>query len=1062
MNKKVLKRIGIITISIAAGIYIIFLLLPLLLNPIINGYTPQIENLIHQNTGLISKLENVKLVTTPKLTAGLKVENFSLLTPSNEQILSADDFQVKMSLLPILAGKIRIDAVSLKNADAYIKINKDGSLDLVQYFPEQETQTGKQTESSEDKPVSLTSLPLGMKLSNHLPNISIDKYKIILSDGKNNYTFSGEKTAVTDFILNKSIKITAAGNAVFKDKELFKYNFKVLNKIMPDVELNDLVFNPEDTKQEKKEISEPIDIIGILEGIYDSKLTADVDGDLVIKKDDIKGYTDLTNVSILSLPASNANIKFNGDGITILSNIYTAQNEVSKIEGFIKTGKKPNINMNFSSDAEIANILKIIKEIAVIFDIKDLQTISANGKIDANFSIKSDLKKVESNGHLKIPAAKLYYGLYKIGLDNINTDIKLDNNNININNIGFSVLNQPFKITGTITEKAVCDLHLTADKLELKGLLVALGQAGLLKDNQINSGSISLNADITGSLNNLNPVINLQTNNIYIKNLPSATSVKIPNANIDMSGVSLEGKLTSNEIKILNPAVNINIPNISANINKNEIAINQTPVTIDKINTTISGKISDYLTEKIGLNFTTTGDIKSNLHGNINTRKQTLDLNYVTTEISQIIIPTFDKSKMIFSGNIMITGSLLNPIIKGNINIPSIDIPEIPVSMTNMNIQLAGNFLNGSGNVQKFKSGGIEAENLTSDFSLKGNNFYLNNLKGNSFDGTIGGNIIYNISNAETTIDFKGENMNAQKAALGAIGIKNALTGTLGFDTKLVLTIGEYNEMMKSLKGDLNFNVKNGSFGNIGRLDNLLLASNIITNSILKTTVTTLTNSSKLSDTAKFDYIEGSLNFSGGNANIKQIKSAGQVLAYYITGKYNLLNGTTNINILGRLDSTIVAKLGPIGELSADKLLSYITGLDSLTTSLVKKMTESPKNEKTEEIPALSNGSTSYKDFKVSFNGGIDSRSSVKSFKWLTEVDTSAIETKSLKETVKDIHASVNEDVSNTIKNVKEAVSGSKEQWNTAKEQLKNSAEEFKNLFNFKTNTQNDASAVQQ
>ena len=38
--------------------------------------------------------------------------------------------------------------------------------------------------------------------------------------------------------------------------------------------------------------------------------------------------------------------------------------------------------------------------------------------------------------------------------------------------------------------------------------------------------------------------------------------------------------------------------------------------------------------------------------------------------------------------------------------------------------------------------------------------------------------------------------------------------------------------------------------------------------------------------------------------------------------------------------------------------------------------------EKVQEIPALTNGSTNYKDFKVSFNGGIESTSSIKSFKW--------------------------------------------------------------------------------
>ena len=136
------------------------------------------------------------------------------------------------------------------------------------------------------------------------------------------------------------------------------------------------------------------------------------------------------------------NLKFKGNKIDINSDIYTAKNEVSKINGIVKTGKNPNIDMNFKSGAEISNILRIVKDVALIFNIKDLQTLSANGKIDADFNVKSNLKSIKSNGYFKIPNANLYYGLYKIGVDNINADVRLDNNNINIRNIGFSVLNR--------------------------------------------------------------------------------------------------------------------------------------------------------------------------------------------------------------------------------------------------------------------------------------------------------------------------------------------------------------------------------------------------------------------------------------------------------------------------------------------------------------------------------------------------------------------------------------------------------------------------------------------
>ena len=172
--------------------------------------------------------------------------------------------------------------------------------------------------------------------------------------------------------------------------------------------------------------------------------------------------------------------------------MYTAQNEVSTINGFVQTGKKTNIDLNFKSGVELNNIIRILNAIAMTFNIKDLQTLSANGKLDADFNIKSNLKTINSNGYLKIPNANIYYGLYKIGIDDINADVALANNNVDIKNIGFSILNQPLKFYGLIKEDATADLHLTANDLSLKGLLIACGQAVLLKENPVNSGTVTL------------------------------------------------------------------------------------------------------------------------------------------------------------------------------------------------------------------------------------------------------------------------------------------------------------------------------------------------------------------------------------------------------------------------------------------------------------------------------------------------------------------------------------------------------------------------------------------
>ena len=1049
MNIKLLSKIGIIFGSILVGTYILFLLLPFVLNFAIDRFTPQIVGEINKLTGLSSGLEGVQIVTTPKLTAGLKVKKFELYTPNKEPIFISDNFKVKMSLLPILAKNIRIDVIQVDNADVTLKFNNKGELDLVQYLPQQEQANMNLPQEDlsqgdlppEDLPPEDLPLP-PLKLSNHLPDIHVGGYKVTITDGKDNYVLSGGKTDITDFILNKSIKIKGDGKFTLKGREQFKFDVNILNKIMPDADLNELVFNPQEDEKAKEE-KQSVDIISILKGLYDYKLTANLYADLKTETENIDGIVKIDNVSLIDITPSNAELKFKGNSIDVDANMYTAQNEVSTIKGKITTGKKPYIDMNFKTGLQVANALNIVKKVALIFNIKDLQTLTANGQVNADFNIKSDMKSVKSNGYLRVPTANLYYGAYKIGVDNITADVSLANNNINIKNIGFTILGQPLKLFGKIMEDAVSDLHLTANNLSLKGLIVAVGQAALLKENPVYSGTVSMDAVIKGKLDKINPVINIDVSNVDLKNLPADIRLKAPNTrvNITSDGKTFGGSASSTNASLINPIAKVSIPSIKANIKEDVIEISQTPVTIEKIKATVSGKITNYLTEKIGLDFVTTGDIKSTLKGDLNAVKQSLNLTYATIETSTIIIPLFDKSKMSFIGKINITGSMMNPIVSGTANVPSISIPEVPVEMRDMDLKLYGTILHGSGTVKEFVSGGIKAENCSADFELKGNDFYLNNLKGSAFKGKINGNIVYNLANAKTKVEFHGSGMNAEKAIEGAAGIKKALTGTLGFNTKLTLTVLDYNDMIKSMKGNLDFNIKNGAFLSIGRFENLLNANNIMTNALLKNTISSISNATGLATTGEFEILKGDMTFSNGWADLKHITSSGKSLCYYVTGKFNLLNFTTNVNILGRLDAPMVAKLGVLGQLSADKILG------TTLANVIKVFTTNPAGENIASIPNLANGSTNYKDFKVVFNGGLESPSSIKSFKWLSNPDMSEVEQKTIKETIKDIKSSAVNDVQTTIDSVNDTIKANKQMLKDTKDAFNATKEDYKNLL---------------
>ena len=766
---------------------------------------------------------------------------------------------------------------------------------------------------------------------------------------------------------------------------------------------------------------------------------------------------------------------------------------------------------------------------------------NATGGLDADFTIKSNLKNIESSGYLKIPSASIAYKLYNVAVNNIGADIDFANNVVNIKKAGLSILGQPLKISGSIKQDATADLLIIADKLQLKGLLLAVGQMALLKENKINSGTLSMSTSIKGKLDKIVPKVHLSIDNVNLKNIPSNTTVKVVNTNIDLTtdGKKTNGLISVSSAKVINPMAVISAPTAKITFGEKDININNAYILLNNSRIDITGKVADYTTKNLKFNINAKGNllasdirsmiptdmrsmvsakgklplsvnvvgndktqdvafnltanptnyvsvvsvdqlrgkttaIKGNvkingdslkfsdtgiyanganiatLKGSVNdlTKSQKLNLNVTTPSNIAFIIPGFGKSKVVAGGNIDVSGVAANPILKGSVSIPSVKIPEVPLTMTDMQVSLNGPIVKGNGTLKKFVTGGIVAENLASDFNLTNNVFYLKNLSGEAFDGKINGNISYNISNGHIGVAFKGVGMDAEKAIAGSAGLKNALSGKLNFNANVTLHGATQTAMMKNLKGKASFDISDGSFGNIGRFENFLFAQNLQQNSIVKAVVNSVKSLPTIKNTAQFRTISGNMSFNNGWAQLNPVKTSGPSMSYYVKGRYNLLNATANVVILGRLSAEVVAVLGPLGDLSVSKLTSYIPKFGTATGNIINALTTNPKGENTASIPALSNGNKNYKDFKVVFNGGVESRSSVKSFKWLSTCDMSAIKKTTMKEQVKETKQAVKDAVQEKKDAFNQHMAEQKTQAQEANQEMKNAVQGFKNLKN--------------
>lgn len=1151
MVKKIFTGIFVFVVIL----YALFLTAPLFLSGFVNSF--DFSKIIEDASGYKVKLSGIKFVTTPKLTVGLKVSSVDAALPTGESFLTADNIQGKLSLIPIILKKIEFDMIGADNVNLNVKVKKDGHFLIEDYIPQsQETLSEKSTsETQESFNTSSSALPFGLKLSNKLPDIKIKNYNISFIDIPTDDTYSiyGEYFNITDFVLNKKIRVNALGNLLLQNREQFKYDINVLNKIMPDVDLNELVFAQNQVEPAIKQ-DFTINVIDIFRAIYKNHLTANLKTSITIdgSLDDINMSGDLgiSNFSVAvdnkQLPEGSLDLRLKNNSVSIYSKLYTSEQEITEVTGLVKTGKKSFVDLNCKSNVKFKSLVDLVDSIAKSFGYNQFDSLSATGGIDADFSIKSDFKKISSSGYLKIPNASLAYKLYNIVIDKIYADVQFADNNVNILDSGFSILGHLLTVKGIVSNDAVADLSIIADKLQLKGLLLAAGQLNLLKENQVNSGNVSLNVLIKGKLDAVVPKISVYIDNVNIKNIQSATSFVLLGAKADIStdGKTAQGNVDVNNVKIINPMASVSMPKLNIIIGEKDVDIKDSYVIFNNSRINIAGKIADYLTKNIKFDISANGNIIANdikalvpkefksevsakgalsllahitgndkaqdisvkinadssnylsvlnveqlqgkksevrttlklngnvlkfedtgvfsgdtqiftLKGSINDLYKTQNLSLHLSTPSNIImsIPFFKNSKMTAGGSIDVIGSAFNPVLKGSVSVPSISVPDMLLTMKNMEISLNGPVVSGKGTLKSFVCGGIVADNISSDFNLVNNVFYLKNLIGSAFDGKIAGNISYNILNGLVGVDLKGTSMNAESAIAGAAGIKNALSGKLNFSAN-VTTSGETDVlMMKNLKGTAKFDVSAGMFGNIGRFEDLLLAQNIMSNPILKAGVNSIRTLPVIKNTANFKTISGNLKFQGGWVELSPVKSAGPSMSYYITGKYNLLNGTANLTILGRISAEVVKLLGPLGDLSLSKLTSYIPGIGSSTAKLVQAITTSPYGEKVSEIPSLTSDNVNHKDFKVSFNGGVESSSSVKSFRWLSVCDTSEIESFKIKDQVEAAKNAMQEVKNKQIEAYNQQMAEQRKQAQEAAQDLKNAAEGLKNLFKSQTKT---------
>ena len=293
----------------------------------------------------------------------------------------------------------------------------------------------------------------------------------------------------------------------------------------------------------------------------------------------------------------------------------------------------------------------------------------------------------------------------------------------------------------------------------------------------------------------------------------------------------------------------------------------------------------------------------------------------------------------------------------------------------------------GAINFARLVTGNIDISNIYSRIAMRNNVFYLDNLRANAFKGGVNGNISVNLITMLLNINMHGSGIDVEKAMLDACGMKDMLSGTAEFNTKISLEGVNIEDQMRSLKGNVNFLVKDGQFGPFGKIENLILAENIRESQFFQTAIGGMLSGLVTIDTTHFAELIGSLSFEDGICHIEPITSLGNILALHVFGDFDLIQNRADMKVRARMASLVSNLLGPLNAINPVNLVNSAASLNVVTAKAFALFCEVVPAEEIAILPNFSNGyvDNAATKFQIVVKGDVAKPLTlVKSFKWIS------------------------------------------------------------------------------
>lgn len=559
---------GSILGSLLVAVYFAFLfVLPNVID--LNQYKKTVQDLVKEQIPLTVDFQNAKITTTPLLSVGVKADNLSVRFEDGTTLFSADSAKFRVALPSLLLLTVKVSTAEINNPKLNFTI-VDGKQFKILTLVEQliRKQEEAKTEDTAVEPAFDTSI-----IRIKVPNFKLKNYDVKITDEKSGHYLDLKGDVLKLAYLNGKVAKLKTNAEFFSDEQ---------KNITANVDINTFLppaskLDEEDDKPEMVEIPFMNPVLTFRE--YDLK--SNLNTKLKIREKDglikLNGYLDLDNTTLkladYNLPECYFHGKFkntSGDVDTVIS---VAKDENLSLKGNFDYGKNKKLDMDVSSDKiYFQDLITLAKAYLDSLHVKnDLHLIKGTGYIEANANIKTNLKKLVSDGKIIVRDGGILNKNINLGITKTNANLLFENNNLDINDTYTYINNAILKAEGKIDNDSVADIKIYADKIPVSGLYRAFAPSDVKRNINVTNGNLTVNGELKEKLKDAVCNANVKLTGFVMQD--KGNSFRVVNDNLDVV-LNIDSKINKKTVDIVNKGLTVLLPQTNSTIKDNVLKIN--------------------------------------------------------------------------------------------------------------------------------------------------------------------------------------------------------------------------------------------------------------------------------------------------------------------------------------------------------------------------------------------------------------------------------------------------------------------------------------------------------